>query len=474
MMRMERRIMKTALLVAAAVVLALPAYAQSTLYSNSTTGYVGIGTTAPGGPLDVESPGTVFLNSGLVQIAPTLTNTGTAALFSEPTMVQTGTTYSGNFTALRSQATIGAANTQNFANTGLGLGGVWGRTMITSGASGTITNVAGVFSQVLNNSSAATITNAYGVDVHTIANSGTMTGAAGVAVTGITAATNNTELLLGTLSIPSGNYGIYDSSGYQNYLAGNVGIGTTAPANPLSVNGVIQSLTGGFQFPDGTTQTTAASAAGSDIKSVKEQVFTSSGTYTPSAGMAYCSVRLIGGGGGGGGASANYTGAGGGGSGGVAEGMFSAATIGTSQVVTVGAALAAARAITTVVLAEQASLGSLLTGNGGGSGGGTASGFTSSSGGWGGTASGGNVQYNGANGLAGFGYNVSPFLAVGGNGANGLFGGGGAGALLSSGLPVAAGSSYGAGGGGAAAATSDVAGAAGAAGVVIITEYCTQ
>ena len=41
------------------------------------------------------------------------------------------------------------------------------------------------------------------------------------------------------------------------YVNGNVGIGTSGPAFPLDVNGVIRSSTGGFQFPDGTTQTTA-------------------------------------------------------------------------------------------------------------------------------------------------------------------------------------------------------------------------
>jgi predicted heme/steroid binding protein len=44
---------------------------------------------------------------------------------------------------------------------------------------------------------------------------------------------------------------------------GNVGIGTTTPTQKLEVAGTIYSTSGGFKFPDGTTQTTAA--AGSSI-----------------------------------------------------------------------------------------------------------------------------------------------------------------------------------------------------------------
>jgi hypothetical protein len=40
--------------------------------------------------------------------------------------------------------------------------------------------------------------------------------------------------------------------------SGNVGIGTTNPDQMLTVAGTVHSTSGGFQFPDGTTQTTAA------------------------------------------------------------------------------------------------------------------------------------------------------------------------------------------------------------------------
>lgn len=52
----------------------------------------------------------------------------------------------------------------------------------------------------------------------------------------------------------------------------NFGIGSSSPAQKLSVNGIIYSGSGGFQFPDGTIQTTAA-AGGSNF-------FTNSGANT--------------------------------------------------------------------------------------------------------------------------------------------------------------------------------------------------
>ena len=81
-----------------------------------------------------------------------------------------------------------------------------------------------------------------------------------------------------------------------NARGGNVAVGTSTAASPLTVNGIIQSLTGGFKFPDGTTQTTAASG---NTNAYCTKIVTSSALFTPTAGTLI-GYTLIGGGGGGG------------------------------------------------------------------------------------------------------------------------------------------------------------------------------
>jgi hypothetical protein len=66
------------------------------------------------------------------------------------------------------------------------------------------------------------------------------------------------------LPVKVGSLAITDS--YNNsapalgmYVQGSVGVGTATPAYKLDVVGAVRSSSGGFVFPDGTTQTTAAS-----------------------------------------------------------------------------------------------------------------------------------------------------------------------------------------------------------------------
>jgi hypothetical protein len=61
-----------------------------------------------------------------------------------------------------------------------------------------------------------------------------------------------------TTAAGSGQWGASGSDVYFAAVDGGVGIGTTNPTEKLSVVGTIESTSGGFKFPDGTTQTTAS------------------------------------------------------------------------------------------------------------------------------------------------------------------------------------------------------------------------
>lgn len=341
-------------------------------------------------------------------------------------------------------------------------------------------------------------------------NSCFIAGIAGVSVSNLNAVTINTSTgQLGSQSVASlgAVTTINGDSGSATPTAGAItisggGIGLTTSASGSTVN-----LTGTLNVSHGGTAATSFNTNGAVISnttstgalaavslasqqflvgnsgaptakafSVNNQVFASTGTYTPTLGMVYCEVMMLGGGGAGGGAAAtggttNSIG-GGGGAGEYAVGVFSAATIGASQSVTIGAAGVGASG-TTGGSGGTTSLGALMTAVGG-SGGVTAAAATlgnvaGASGGTGGT--GGSYRSNGYAG--GFGlWTGANQIVISGAGANSQIGMGGANLAGTTATGNAA-AIYGAGGGGAIALISQTAqtGGAGSKGVVIITEY---
>lgn len=268
-----------------------------------------------------------------------------------------------------------------------------------------------------------------------------------------------------SITVLQGQIVIATTDAAGNYYVGTVAAITNAMLAPMAANTVKVNATSGSATPTdlalaasnllgmGSTGNIAPITIGTglgitgtvlsntktDVVSVKQQIFTAGGTYTPSTGMIYCKVRMIGGGAGGG-SSSNI----GGGSGEYAEGLFTAATIGSSQTVTIGAGGVGG---TTVAAGGTTSLGAILTAVGGA----IATGF----GGTGGTGTGLHIQ--GGDGDANAGR---------GNGGSGYFGGAG----LCGGTTGQPGKVNSGGGGGGGSGTAGN----GGTGVMIIEEYCTQ
>lgn len=222
----------------------------------------------------------------------------------------------------------------------------------------------------------------------------------------------------------------------------------------------------------------ANSATKSLMTTINIQTFVASGTYTPTSGMVYCDVEAIGCGGGGGGAAVTGVGqfstASGGGGGEYARGTFSAATVGASQTVTIGAA-GAANSGAAGGAGGNVSLGALLTANGGAGGASSAAGAGQATGGTlGGTGgSGGSIR---TPGNAGFGSDSAFAASVifSGNGGNSRYGSGG----IAPGAPGTGGAGLGngSGGGGSSnlASTSAKLGGVGTVGIIVVTEYISS
>ena len=294
----------------------------------------------------------------------------------------------------------------------------------------------------------------------------------------VTSATAST-VTISNVFVVGGRVKLYDTS----TLYGTV---TEVSASATSVNVTFTpdsgSLTSSFTSVYNsiiTPNNTALPIGGSSlVNSIVVQVFTSSGTYTPTAGMKFANIECVGSGGGGGGtansAASTYAGGGGGGGGGYSRKLTTAATVGVSQVVTIGAAgTGGASGNNNGANGGDTSVGTICVGKGGGGGVGSAGTGTGGAGA-GGTTGTGDFTVVGEDGEAFIG-NTTPWgltlLGVGGNAALAF----GIGGNVQSSTPSTGGNGTLYGGGGAGGSSFNGNGAAaggnGATGIVIITEY---
>lgn len=213
------------------------------------------------------------------------------------------------------------------------------------------------------------------------------------------------------------------------------------------------------------------------VRCTAVRVYTSSDTWSKPTGLQYVIAETVGGGGGGGGVAgdaAEASAAGGGGGGGYAKGRIAAASLGSTEAVTIGAAgTAGAAGLNNGGNGGNSSFGAHVTGAGGtgGTGGDSVTASAAVAGGAGGAGAGSGDDYNVTGQTGQAGYTVTSIAAIPGAGGDSMLGKGGRSATQNG--AGAAGTGYGAGGSGAAALNdnTDRAGAAGTAGLVIVYEF---
>lgn len=217
------------------------------------------------------------------------------------------------------------------------------------------------------------------------------------------------------------------------------------------------------------------------IITVKQKIFNSNDTYTPSTGMLYCIIECIGAGGGSGGVATTAGGqtacSGGGGGGEYVRSLVTAASIGVSQTVTIGTGGAAGAAGNNNGSAgTNTSVGVLVIAKGGSGGNGSAiitEPFAGASVGAGGAGGTGDLLINGDNGVIGLAFAPTSVIASSGGG-NSLFPPNRPTINNSAAIAGPANTGKGASGVGQPENTAQQAGAAGGSGKVIIIEFCNQ
>jgi hypothetical protein len=229
-------------------------------------GNLGIGTSTPASPLEISSTLTAD-NSRALRVTGTFSSA--QSLESGATILANATHTTGTMTELRgirASAQYSGTSASSPAITTF-LSGMFENIISGASPTGTITNGYGIAIPGINNtatgSPSITVTNQKGLQVSNQANGNgsnglTITSAAGLVLENTTGATNNTNLLIGTTTIPSGTFSIYNSSTAANYFAGNVGIGTTAAGGALDISRTY-SANQAYGFRNQVTHDTAVS-----------------------------------------------------------------------------------------------------------------------------------------------------------------------------------------------------------------------
>jgi hypothetical protein len=391
---------------------------------------------------------------------------GTTAAAITGTTITANTGFTGNLTGNVTGNVTG--NITGTAPAGTLTGTTLASNVVNSSLTGVGTITSGTWSGSFGAVSGANLTSLTAANISA--------GTAGINISGNAATVTTNANLTGAIT-STGNatsLGSFTSAQLATAITDETGTGSAVFANaPTLVNPVV-----GTQLAaDNSTKaastayvTSAVSALSGFVKTVKKQIFTTSGTYTPSTGMLYCIAEVLGGGGGGGGNNGAGGTAGGGGAGGYGRSLLTAATIGASKAVTIGAAGTGGTTFTGGT-GGTSSLSTLISCTGGIGGLSVTSAFITA-GGAGGSSSSADINVTGQSG--GYGIYISGTGGTSGAGANSMYGSGGS-AVIAAGVGQA-GNGFGSGGSGQSASTgsSGGSGGAGAPGVVIITEYCSQ
>jgi hypothetical protein len=204
--------------------------AQDIIHVNSADADVDfqVDTTAGNGALFVEGSSG---NVGVADLTP-------AAVFSVGATSQFQVNSTGHIGGVGAAAQNNAAIDLTGTLTGGGAlqrGILMGNLTVTSSAT---TEITGLYVGVNTPDSVFTSDTAYGINIGGILKgaSHTITRVAGLAIAANPTATHSTELLMGTVTIPDGDYAVYSSTTEDSYFAGDVGIKIAAPTAVLHVN----------------------------------------------------------------------------------------------------------------------------------------------------------------------------------------------------------------------------------------------